>query len=59
MTFAREIEGILTKRGCNDTTCHGGVKGRGGFRLSVYGIYPREDYKTDCGGRNIPGADGG
>jgi len=45
VTFSREIEGILTKRGCNDSTCHGGVKGRGGFRLSVYGIYPREDYK--------------
>lgn len=44
ITFAREIEGILTKRGCNDSTCHGGVKGRGGLRLSVYGIYPREDY---------------
>src|SRR5262245_53354214 len=46
VTFAREIEGILTKRGCNDSTCHGGVKGRGGFRLSVYGVYPREDYKA-------------
>jgi hypothetical protein len=46
VTFVREIERILTKRGCNDATCHGGVKGRGGFRLSVYGIYPREDYKT-------------
>ena len=45
LTFAREIEGILTKRGCNDATCHGGVKGRGGLRLSVYGIYPQEDYK--------------
>jgi hypothetical protein len=44
-TFAREIEGIFTKQGCNDVACHGGVKGRGGFRLSVYGIYPREDYK--------------
>ncbi len=44
ITFAREIEGILTKRGCNDATCHGGVKGRGGLRLSVYGVYPREDY---------------
>ncbi len=44
-TFAREIEAILTKRGCNDSTCHGGVKGRGGFRLSVYAIYPKEDYK--------------
>src|SRR4030095_1465024 len=45
VTFEREIERILTKRGCNDVTCHGGVKGRGGFRLSVYGIYPGEDYK--------------
>jgi uncharacterized protein DUF1549/uncharacterized protein DUF1553/Big-like domain-containing protein len=46
VSFGREVVGILTKRGCNDATCHGGVKGRGGFRLSVYGIYPREDYKT-------------
>jgi hypothetical protein len=46
VTFAREIERILTKRGCNDATCHGGVKGRGGFRLSVYGVYPKEDYKA-------------
>src|SRR5438552_11281784 len=44
-TFAREIDGIFTKRGCNDALCHGGVKGRGGFKLSVYGIHPREDYK--------------
>ncbi len=44
-TFARAIEGIFTRRGCNDATCHGGVKGRGGFKLSVYGLYPREDYK--------------
>jgi hypothetical protein len=44
-TFAREIEGVLAKRGCNESTCHGGVKGRGGLRLSIYGIHPREDYK--------------
>ncbi len=44
-TFARGIGGILTKRGCNDTMCHGGVKGRAGFRLSVYGLAPRDDYE--------------
>ena len=44
-TFAREIGGILTKRGCNDTSCHGGVKGRGGFKPSVNALYPRKDYK--------------
>jgi Protein of unknown function (DUF1549)/Protein of unknown function (DUF1553)/Bacterial Ig-like domain (group 2) len=44
-TFARDIDRIFTKRGCNDSSCHGGVKGRGGFKLSVYGLYPKEDYK--------------
>ncbi len=44
-TFARDIGGILTKRGCNDTSCHGGVKGRAGFRLSVYGLLPKDDYR--------------
>ena len=44
-TFPREIEAILTKRGCNDPTCHGGVKGRAGFRLSIFATYPKEDYK--------------
>jgi len=44
-TFPREIEAILTKRGCNDPTCHGGVKGRGGFRLSIFATYPKEDFK--------------
>ena len=43
-TFARDIEAILTRRGCNGSNCHGGVKGRGGFKLSLNGAYPREDY---------------
>jgi hypothetical protein len=43
-TFSRDIERIFTKRGCNDSSCHGGVKGRGGFKLSVYGLFPRDDY---------------
>ena len=45
LSFAWDIEKILTRRGCNDTHCHGGVKGRGGFKLSLYGIYPEEDYR--------------
>lgn len=44
-TFTRDVEGILTRRGCNGSGCHGGVKGRGGFKLSLNGAYPREDYK--------------
>ena len=44
-SFARDIGGILTKRGCNDSSCHGGVKGQGGFKLSLNAVYPRDDYK--------------
>ena len=43
--FPRDIVGILTKRGCNQAACHGGVKGRGGFKLSAGGLYPRDDYE--------------
>jgi hypothetical protein len=42
--FAREIGGIFTKKGCNGSTCHGGVKGRGGFKLSAGALYPKDDY---------------
>src|SRR5262249_8365001 len=44
-SFARDIGGILTKQGCNDSGCHGGVKGQGGFKLSLNGLYPRDDYQ--------------
>ncbi|MGH9313045.1 MAG: DUF1553 domain-containing protein, partial [Vicinamibacterales bacterium] len=44
-SFARDIGGILTRRGCNDAVCHGGVKGRGGFKLSANALAPRDDYE--------------
>ena len=43
--FARDIGGILTKRGCNQAACHGGVKGRGGLKLSANALYPKDDYE--------------
>jgi len=43
----REILGILTKHGCNIATCHGGVKGQGGFKLSANALYPADDYQMD------------
>ena len=44
-SFSRDIGAILTKRGCNATECHGGVKGRGGFKLSLDVLHPTEDYR--------------
>ncbi|MBK5294181.1 MAG: DUF1549 domain-containing protein [Acidobacteriia bacterium] len=43
--FGRDIGGILTKRGCNSAACHGGVKGRGGLKLSANALYPKDDYE--------------
>src|SRR5260370_28211375 len=44
-SFARDIGGILTKRGCNQAACHGGVKGRGGLKLSANALFPNDDYE--------------
>ena len=44
-SFARDVGGILTKRGCNNQECHGSVKGRGGFKLSANALYPRDDHE--------------
>ncbi|MBM3794967.1 MAG: DUF1553 domain-containing protein [Acidobacteria bacterium] len=44
VTFAREIEAILTRQGCNSSACHGGVKGRGGLKLSAGALYPKDDF---------------
>jgi len=54
-SFGRDIAGIFTRRGCNGTTCHGSVKGRGGFKLSANALNPREDYEwiTKGGGYQV------
>src|SRR5438094_2913438 len=44
-SFARDICTIFTKRGCNNSACHGSVKGRGGFKLSMDSLDPKEDYR--------------
>jgi hypothetical protein len=43
--FGLDIGGILTRQGCNGANCHGGVKGRGGFKLSAGALFPKEDYE--------------
>lgn len=45
VSFPRDVVSIFTRRGCNDSGCHGGIKGQAGFKLSTNGIHPREDHK--------------
>ncbi len=58
--FANQIVPIFTKNGCNGGGCHGKAAGQNGFRLSLLGFEPMEDYdhlvKEARGRRLFPAA---
>ena len=43
-SFRTDILPVLSKAGCNAGACHGAATGQGGFRLSLLGYDPEEDY---------------
>ncbi len=43
--FANEVMPTLTKLGCNTGGCHGKASGQNGFKLSLFGFEPGEDYE--------------
>lgn len=45
INFANQIVPLFTKAGCNGGGCHGKLAGQNGFRLSLLGFEPREDYE--------------
>ncbi|MBU6399294.1 MAG: DUF1553 domain-containing protein [Verrucomicrobia bacterium] len=45
VNFANQIVPIFTKLGCNGGGCHGKASGQNGFRLSLLGFEPAEDYE--------------
>ena len=45
INFTNQIVPIFTKLGCNTGSCHGKSGGQNGFRLSLLGFYPEEDYE--------------
>ncbi len=58
INFENEIVPIFTKLGCNAGGCHGKSDGQNGFRLSLLGFYPEDDYEylvhEDRGRRVFP-----
>ena len=44
-SFLNEIEPILTRAGCNQGSCHGKGAGQNGFRLSLRGYAPDQDWR--------------
>jgi hypothetical protein len=45
VNFPNEVVPIFTKYGCNSGGCHGKSSGQNGFRLSLLGFEPGEDFE--------------
>ena len=62
INFKNQIVPIFTKLGCNSGGCHGKSSGQNGFKLSLLGFYPDEDYeylvKEGRGRRMFPSSAG-
>jgi hypothetical protein len=60
VSFVNEVVPILTKQGCNGGACHGKAVGQNGFKLSLFGFEPDEDYEhlvlEQRGRRVVPSA---
>jgi hypothetical protein len=60
INFRNQVVPIFTKLGCNGGGCHGKASGQNGFKLSLLGFYPEDDYeflrKESRGRRIFPGA---
>jgi hypothetical protein len=55
-SFRTTILPLLTKAGCNAGACHGAATGQAGFKLSLLGYDPEEDYvriTRELGGRRL------
>lgn len=44
-SFVNDVLPLLTRLGCNAGTCHGKATGQNGFRLSLRGYAPEQDYR--------------
>lgn len=45
VNFPNQIVPIFTKLNCNSGGCHGKASGQNGFKLSLLGFYPEDDYE--------------
>ncbi len=60
INFANQVVPLFTKFGCNAGGCHGKASGQNGFKLSLLGFEPEEDFeyivKENRGRRILPSA---
>ena len=57
--FINDIMPVLSRLGCNGSSCHGKAEGQNGFKLSVFGHDPEGDFQAltkESRGRRISSA---
>lgn len=55
-SFANDVVPVLTRLGCNSGSCHGKLAGQNGFKLSLRGFAPEQDFLAitrDARGRRL------
>ncbi|MEP6540309.1 MAG: DUF1549 and DUF1553 domain-containing protein [Bryobacteraceae bacterium] len=56
VSYVKDVQPIFNKVGCTSGPCHGGAKGKSGFKMSLRGYDPEFDFRavmTDLSGRRI------
>jgi mono/diheme cytochrome c family protein len=56
VSFRLDVMPVLERGGCNTGSCHGSARGQDGFRLSLFGYNPDDDYfriTRELGSRRI------
>ncbi len=56
VSFRNDVIPALSQAGCNTGACHGTPTGKGGFKLSLRGYLPEQDYSAlsrEAGGRRV------
>jgi len=56
VSFVKDVMPIINKAGCTSGPCHGGAKGKAGFKLSLRGYDPEFDFRAilhDLSGRRF------
>lgn len=56
VSFRNDVQPVLARAGCNLGVCHGNKNGKGGFKLTLRGQDPAQDYVTltrDLFGRRV------
>jgi hypothetical protein len=56
VSFVKDVQPLLNKSDCTSGPCHGGAKGKNGFKLSLRGYDPEFDYRAivhEMAGRRV------